>query len=1275
MIVIMVCLLFAAACAAHAARASTTGRQRFGWVGLMIALLGWAVGEVIWAVYDVRPDMAHATNPAAAEIVLLLWPIGAMASLVPLSRVSRHSPRRLVLDGLIVATSLFVVSWVLVLDKQLREDSGSRVTTVAEVFNDIVLLTTALLMLSRRRLGDLPSRNLLAGGVAIISVSDIAMVFKTGIGTYHVGEVADLARITGLGLLALAALSSVNEPPATESRDIEKLSRTRLWVPYLPLLMAAAVGLRNAVGLMAHGPMLAAVAILVAAVLGRQFLVLTENQRLLSEVAREAFRDSLTGLANRAYFLHRLEQAVIRQDYDATPIAVLCLDLDNFKAVNDALGHPAGDELLVQVAGRLTAALGEEGIIARLGGDEFAVLLVGSLDDSRAAAHRVLEAFSPVMVIDGVPLPVRPSIGYTVGVAGSACTVEQLLRNADLAMYTAKRDGGECVRSLIPEAALNSAPPDTARPAPAAEPTSISAAYESVAGPEDSWRSAFGNRTMVTPALRPIADAATSTVDRHHRRRDVVRWPPIPVRFAMLAMAIGVVVFTVSTIAQPGASHNVLFTKTLYSALNVLGAMLIAARAYRLSADRFAWSLIAAGMALLAIGDVVYALWVPDGQSPSVADPAYLAFYPFVYAGLFLLMRARLKGVPIPIRLDSVVCALAIAALAAALMTGPTRAAAGRAPATVLVGLMYPCGDLILLALAVSMLPIVGWRNGARWALLVVGFVGFAVADTAYLFQTAAGSFRVGTVLDALWPASSLLIATASWVRWSSVAPMPRRRLGSYSVPVTCTVLALGVAALGRDSTVAWTLAALSLIAVAIRFSVTFRQVTMVAESHAHAMTDQLTALPNRRSLATALTALSASASTERPTLTGLSSRRALLLLQVCQLQQISSSIGRQFADELLGHIARRLAGIVRREDMLARVSEDSFAILLAPVRSDLFTARNGAGRLLDAVSQPFELDAITVHIDARIAIALYPDHCEHPQELLTRAETTILHAKSAAGKIAVYDPAFELYGDDDPELIGELRTALRGGDELTLYYQPKVNAEDGSVHSVEALLRWRHPTRGLLLPEKFLPVAERAGLNRKIGNFAINLALEQIRCWRDRGLSLAVAVNFSTTNLLDLDLAVTIERLLQTYRLPAQALIVEITESALADSERSRNTVAALQLLGVRISLDDYGTGYSSLARLQDVSVDELKLDRIFVSRLAHDPRSVAIVRSTVALAHSLGADLVAEGVEDEVTLDALRRYGCTITQGFIHSPPLPPEELHRWISSHTPDQAAVGD
>ncbi|WAJ43984.1 bifunctional diguanylate cyclase/phosphodiesterase [Mycobacterium sp. Aquia_216] len=1262
-VVTLACLLAAAAAAGYAARFAV-GRRRVGWLAMVVALLGWATGEVIWAVYDVRPDLEHATHPAAAEIVLLCWPIGAMASLLLLSHLNRHSQRRLMLDGLILATSLFVVSWVFVLDQQLREGSGSQLATVAEIFNDVAILTTALLMLSRGQPGERPSRSLVACGAATISVADIATVFDTGIGSYHVSALGDLGRVVGLGMIALAALSSVNESPAAVAPPRSVVfSRALLTLPYVPLLLAAAVGLGHAVNLMAHGPMLFALGILAAAVLARQFLVLVENQKLLAEVAREAFRDSLTGLANRAHFLHRLETAVAARHPDSPPIAVLCLDLDNFKAVNDGLGHPAGDELLVRVAGRITAAVHDGGVIARVGGDEFAVLLECSVEESQAAAHDILEAFSAPIVIEGVPVTVRPSIGFTVATGESRCAVDQLLRHADLAMYTAKREGGQRIRSFLPDLPFSYTFPRSADSLVSASPDK-SADWAPISAAA-TGQPAAARASAVARATQTESKPAASTADRRRDSPDF-QWP-MPIRIAMAILAIGVIGFTaISAFGSPADATGAV-AKYLYAALNLLAAGLIALRAYRVTADRLAWSLIAAGMACSAIGDVVYALRVPDGQSPSAADPEYLAFYPLAYVGLLLLIRARLASTPIPIRFDPLVCGLAVAALAVALRAGPFHAAATRAPQTVLVGLIYPWGDLVLLTLAAAMLPIVFLCNESRWILLVAGLIGFAVADTVYLVETAGGSYRVGSTLDAVWPTSSLLLAVAGWAPRSSAAPMRRRGFGSYAVPVACAVVALVVAVWDQNSRFAATLAGLSLITVAVRFALTFRDVSMMADSYKHAMIDELTMLPNRRSLATALTALPGYEVAGPEPMPTVSSHTALLLVNLYGLQEINDSIDRHLSNELLRNIANRLAGGLRHADLLTRVGDDEFAILLTK-GADLPGARAQAGIVLEALREPFALDPITLRVDACVAIALCPDHCEHPQELLSRAETALPQAKSALSRIAVYDATFEVHRESDSNLIEQLHSALLEGDEPTLYYQPKINASDGSVHSVEALLRWEHPTRGLLRPEEFLAAAERAGLMRKVANRALAIALKQIRDWRDEGIASSVAVNLATTNLLDLELVGTIEWLLRTHDLPANALIVEITESALVDSLRSRNTVAELQRLGVRISLDDYGTGWSSLARLQDVSVDELKLDRIFVARLAQDARSVAIVRSTVALADSLGADLVAEGVEDEVTLSALRRFGCAITQGFVHTAPLRPDDLEDWITTHVP-------
>jgi diguanylate cyclase (GGDEF)-like protein len=645
--------------------------------------------------------------------------------------------------------------------------------------------------------------------------------------------------------------------------------------------------------------------------------------------------------------------------------------------------------------------------------------------------------------------------------------------------------------------------------------------------------------------------------------------------------------------------------------------------------------------------------------------------------------------VPPAIRLDAVVVGLTVAAVATALASGPNEPATTGFPATVITGLAYPVFQLLLLALTAGSLAILGWRTERRWALLVGGLVLYAVANAVYLFKMLHGSYVEGTWIDACWPGAFLLIAAAAWVSGKHAGLRPKIGRAPLLLPVACTIVALGVTLLADGERLPVMLAALSLTAVAARFAVTFRDVSALAESHHHAMTDELTGLSNRLAVATALTA----ATFDEPGSTRWDRRGAklgLVLLGLDQFQEIAGSLGRSVSDELRYRVANRLSKSVRPADLLARVGGDEFAVLLT--QADLTTTRAQAGALMDALRAPFALDHITVQVDASIGVALWPDHCAHPQELLGCAEAAMAHARTMTSHIAVYDAAADLHTNHDGQFIADLRSMLApngrevtpadsqpGNEEpdagmLVCYYQPKIEASDDSVHSVEALVRWRHPARGLLLPDQFLPAAEHAGLMRPVAALVLDMALAQIRSWRDQGITLTVAVNLSTTNLLDLGLVETIARLLRTHDLPAESLILEITESTLTtDSQRARGTVAALRRLGTRLSLDDYGTGWSSLARLQDLSVDELKLDRVFVARLARDPRSIAIVRSTVALAHSLGADLVAEGVEDEATLHALRRYGCNITQGNVHSAPLPPEELQRWLTARAPTPAKV--
>ncbi len=1067
----------------------------------------------------------------------------------------------------------------------------------------------------------------MCGGVLLIALSDSLTIYLAGADGYHTGSLIDLCRLAGFAVLALAALSTIDESPV-EPSPLQVPSRARMSLPYLPLLLAGGFGLGQVIPDMALGPFPVMVVVLVLAVLARQFVVLVENQRLLSDVARQAFRDGLTGLANRALFLDRLEQAVDRHRREMVPLAVVCLDLDDFKTVNDVLGHPAGDELLIRVAGRLTRYVGDGQLVARLGGDEFAVLIDGPLEDAVSAADRILDAFNPPIVIDGMALTVRPSIGLTCAAKASQTTVDDLLRQADLAMYAAKREGGGCLRTFVPE---------------------LDHPYELPRSPVP---------TAIAEPPRPVTSTAEPVLSTHTARRT-----PRIVWLAVGAVLIGTVVFAISTQLRTVPRPSALFDGWLYTGLMLSAAGLVAARAWRVAVERWGWLLIAAGLGCSALGDVVYVLWVPSGQSPNAADPLYLAFYPLAYAGMVLLMRTRMQRVPAAIRLDALVVGCTLAAAGAALMIGPIASTTSGSLATVLVGLAYPAGDLLLLALATGMLAIFGWRTEWRWGLVVAGLMSWAVADTVYLFQTANDSYIEGTWIDTFWLVASLLVATASWLPSAAGVSRSTPGLGSLAPSVVCTVVALAVLILANDSRVAVVLAAASLTVVAVRFAVTLRNVSAVAKSHQQAMTDDLTGLANRRALATALTAVSFGDAA--PTRTDRARpRQGLLLLALNQFEEINDSLGRHVGDELLRHIAGRLSESLRPEDLLFRTGGDEFAVLLAD-RMDLTTVRAQAGYLVETLLAPFDLDQITVQVDAGVGIALYPDHCADPQQLLNRAEAAASHAKAVVSRIAVYDAAEETQSGDGPRLVEDLREAPSSC-ELTCHYQPKISALDGRVHSVEALVRWPHPTRGLLGPDQFLPAAEKAGLMRPVTARVLDLALAQIRSWRDQGIALTVAVNLSTTNLLDVGLVDTIDRLLRTHQLPPDALILELTESTLAtDSQRSRNTVTALRRLGIRLSLDDYGTGWSSLARLQDLSVDELKLDKVFVARLARDPRSIAIVRSTVALAHSLGADLVAEGVEDLATLQALRRYGCSITQGYVHCPPVPADRLQQWVTN----------
>ena len=729
----------------------------------------------------------------------------------------------------------------------------------------------------------------------------------------------------------------------------------------------------------------------------------------------------------------------------------------------------------------------------------------------------------------------------------------------------------------------------------------------------------------------------------------------------------GCLVFLVASFRRTPGEESVLWDAWVYDGLTLGAAAVVLARALLVRSERLAWTFLGLGLAGNGVGDVVYSL-VSAGsdteQFPSPADGFYLCVNPCFYVALLLLLRARLQRFPSSAWWDGLVAACAIGSVASAVAFPAITSATGGSTAAVVVGLAYPLGDLVLLAVTAGALGLLGWRVDPRWTLLSLGFALYAAVDTMFLLQSAEESYVEGTWMDTLWPAASLVLAFVSW--------RPARRLSTGQLagwavlvpPLVCTsvaVLMLEVAAVRPVPVPAVALATVTLLGAAGRFALSYRDAAALADSRRLALTDDLTDLANRRALLAELEAAAA-----QPAIAV-----GMLLIDLDRFKEINDSLGHHVGDELLRQLAARLRTALRPNDLLARLGGDEFAVLLRaqpdqPQDVGAVAAQQAAQRLARVLDEPFHLDDVALHVTASIGIALTPDHATDPRELLQRADVAMYAAKSNSTRIGLYRLRDDPHSRERLHTLEELRAALRTGG-IVCHYQPKVTLGTGRVDGVEALVRWQHPVRGLLAPEEFLELAEHAGLMRELTARVLDASLTQVRRWHDSGIEVQVGVNMSATNLLDADLPDLVGRSLVSHDLPATALQIEITESVLmADSTRSREILNQLRAIGVGVAIDDYGTGYSSLAYLQDLAVDELKLDRVFVARMTHDPRAAAIVRSTIELAHSLGLRLVAEGVEDDETLAVLVRSGCDISQGYHHSRPLPADRLTTWLTDH---------
>jgi diguanylate cyclase (GGDEF)-like protein len=417
------------------------------------------------------------------------------------------------------------------------------------------------------------------------------------------------------------------------------------------------------------------------------------------------------------------------------------------------------------------------------------------------------------------------------------------------------------------------------------------------------------------------------------------------------------------------------------------------------------------------------------------------------------------------------------------------------------------------------------------------------------------------------------------------------------------------------------------------------------------ALHDGLTGLANRRLLTEHLSQALASATRNHES-------RAILVIGLDRFKWINDSFGHDQGDRLLKQFADRLVAATRESDTIARLGGDEFSILLGDA-ADLPAAAGVVWKLQQVFAGEFELDQQDVRASASIGIAMFPEHGNTPAELLRRADAAMHEAKKSGTGYAVADNALEELATQQLEALLELRKCVSRS-ELILHYQPKFQLGSGAICGVEALVRWRHPDRGLLLPEMFMADVERTELLGQLTQWVLNEALRQQRVWGDSGIDLTMAVNVSARSLTDRTTLVgSLEQAKEAWETKPDRLILELTESAVTESEAPR-LLGRIHDMGIKLSIDDFGTGYSSLSYLQRLPVDEIKIDQSFVTSLAnHDEDDQVIVRSTIELAHNLGLTVVAEGVEDDVALDIVSNYGCDRAQGYFLGRPCPAEEL----------------
>ncbi|MET0928707.1 MAG: bifunctional diguanylate cyclase/phosphodiesterase [Aeromicrobium sp.] len=661
--------------------------------------------------------------------------------------------------------------------------------------------------------------------------------------------------------------------------------------------------------------------------------------------------------------------------------------------------------------------------------------------------------------------------------------------------------------------------------------------------------------------------------------------------------------------------------------------------------------LLLAAIASWSLGSISVNGAGTDTEFPASGEWLFLISY-LGMIGYLLRDVDRRQRRPARASLDIVIICGATACLASLLLVTPIRVASHQEGLPLLLALIYPLADVIL-ALVVLGQSLMQTRIDRRKAWMIgAAFVLLACADSGLTLQASATTYDFGLISYTLWGAGfALLVAAACRPAQTVMRAVPKA--AGTPILVGAGIIALAALTIRPDDTLAYyTLppALLTMAAVAARMALALRDANRANEAFALSQTDDLTKLPNRRAVRGWLAE-------------GLVDRRphALMLLDLDRFKEINDSLGHRAGDTVLTLVAVRMREAVDVDAQVARLGGDEFAIMLDT--TDEIQLMETAHMVLRELAKPIVVEGIEISPAGSIGVTVAQPDDEDSSEILRRADVAMYQAKNAGLGVALYDAELDEFSRSRLQLAEELRRGIAEG-QIEVWYQPQLDASTMRVCGLEALVRWRHPVQGVINPVTFLPAARRAGLMAQLSELVVKHAVKDFALRREAGIEVSVAINCAPPELMGPTFLPHLYAAIAEWEVPMDRLVLEVTEdSFIADPQRTRDVLLKLRGHGVQVSIDDYGTGFSSLAYLRNLPVQELKIDRTLIGGVASDERTRMIVASTIQLAHALELRIVAEGVENAADLASLVAMGIDTVQGYHLGHPMPSSQINQWL------------